>query len=92
MGTKKPDSLLDLLFNKMVKEKKSPCFEVYGSQIEIITTPEDYYLALHKLLLEAKFRINMSALYLGTGHREKFFLNRLQEKIINNTEIRVRKF
>ena len=81
--------MLDLLFTKMVKEKKSPCFEVYGSQIEIITTPEDYYLALHKLLLESQFRINMSALYLGTGYKEKFLLNRLIRKTMENPDLRV---
>ncbi|CAI2359828.1 unnamed protein product [Moneuplotes crassus] len=83
-----PKDLLELLFTKIVKERKSPCFEVYGSQIEILTSPEDYYLALHKLALESQFRINMSALYLGTGTKELFFLERISRRLEENPEIK----
>ena len=38
--------LLSNLFNKGVKQKKIPCFEVYSSQIEILSQPIDYYLAI----------------------------------------------
>ena len=81
--------LLNVIFDKMIKERKSPWFEVFGSQIEIISTPEDYYLALHKLMLESQFRINMSALYIGTGKLEKFLLDRLNNKVLLNHHIKV---
>lgn len=42
------------LFNHLIKERKSPCFEVNSSQIEIIKDPLDYYLALHKLTASSK--------------------------------------
>ena len=38
--------LLTSLYNKGVKQKKIPCFEVFSSQIEILTQPIDYYLAI----------------------------------------------
>ena len=83
-----PSPLLNVIFEKMIKERKSPWFEVFSSQIEIISTPEDYYLALHKLMLESQFRINMSALYIGTGKLERFLLDRLNSKILLNKHIK----
>lgn len=73
----------------MVKERKSPCFEVYSSQIEMISTPEDYYLALNKLILSSEFRINMSALYLGTSEKEQFLVERLANKAYQNKDIKI---
>ena len=35
------------LFQNLVKDRKSPCFEVRSNQIEILKEPLDYYLALH---------------------------------------------
>lgn len=40
-----PD-VLKYFFNKSVKDKKLPCFEVYSSQIEILHQPMDFYLAI----------------------------------------------
>ena len=42
------------LFDKLVKERKSPCFEVQSNQIKIISDPTEYYLALHKLTNDAE--------------------------------------
>jgi len=44
-------SLLNNIFNKGVKHKKIPMFEVFSSQIEILNQPIDYYLAIIVLLL-----------------------------------------
>lgn len=38
--------LLRYLFDKNVKGKKLPCFEVYSSQIEILSQPMDFYVAI----------------------------------------------
>jgi len=38
--------ILKTLFEKNVKLKKIPCFEVYSSQIEILHQPMDFYLAI----------------------------------------------
>ena len=44
---KKFSQAQQFLFQHLVKERKSPCFEVRSSQIEILKDPVDYYLALH---------------------------------------------
>ena len=77
------------LFNKLVKERKSPCFEVQSSQIKIINDPQEYYLALHKLAADAEQRISMSALYLGTGKLEKYLVEKLNQKVKNNADLRL---
>ncbi len=38
--------ILKLLFEKNIKNKKLPSFEVYSSQIEILNQPMDFYLAI----------------------------------------------
>ncbi len=38
--------IIKLLFENNILKKKLPCFEVYSSQIEILNTPFDYYLAI----------------------------------------------
>ena len=70
------------LFNHLIKDRKSPCFEIPNSrQIEIITEPVEYYLALHKLIERSERRISMSALYLGTGKLEQYLLAKVDRQI-----------
>lgn len=38
--------VLKMLFENNILKKKLPCFEVYSSQIEILNSPFDYYLAI----------------------------------------------
>ena len=76
-GTKHSNSL-KFLFNHLVKERKSPCFEVSDSrQILILQEPLDYYLALNKLIQNSKKRISMSALYIGNGKLEQYLVEKL---------------
>lgn len=68
---KKYSQCQKFLFDHLIKERKSPCFEIPDSrQIEIISEPVEYYLALHKLIERSQKRISMSSLYLGTGKLE----------------------
>ena len=69
------------VFDHLIKERKSPCFELYSSQVQVLTNPQDYYLALHKLSGDAEKRISMSALYLGTGNLEKYLVEKLSKKV-----------
>jgi len=39
--------LLRTLFGEFVKKRRSPCFELHSSQIQILYQPIDYYLALN---------------------------------------------
>jgi hypothetical protein len=54
---------------------------VLSSQIQIISDPTDYYLALHKLCNEATHRISMTALYLGTGKLEKYLVEKVNNRL-----------
>ena len=69
---------LRFLFNHLVKERRSPCFEIPDSrQIVILEEPMDYYLALNKLIQSSRQRISMSALYLGTGKLEQYLVEKI---------------
>ncbi len=78
-----------MLFENLVKKRRSPCFEILSSQLQILTEPTDYYLALHKLTNEATHRISMTALYLGTGKLEKYLVQKLNTKIKTNEQLKV---
>lgn len=60
--------IVDYLFNKSVKGKKNPCFEVYSSQIEILSQPMDFYLAIivqiDYFILETNKKCKRKNLYL----------------------------
>ncbi len=38
--------LLNTLYTELVKKRKSPCFELRSSQIQVLTEPMEFYLAL----------------------------------------------
>ena len=57
--------------------------------MQIISSPTDYYLALHKLANDAEKRISMSALYLGTGKLEKYLVNKLDKKMKSDPELKM---
>ena len=73
----------------MIKERRSPCFEVQSSQIQILRDPVDYYLALHKLTRQARERICMSGLYLGTGKLERYLVEKLDNKLERERTLRM---
>ena len=58
-----------------------------SSQIEVLSSPSDYYLALHKLIKQSTRRISMSALYLGTGKLELFLLDRISKKLTTASDL-----
>ena len=57
--------------------------------MQIISNPQDYYLALHKLASDAERRISMSALYLGTGNLEKYLVEKLSKRVKENPDLRM---
>lgn len=89
-GGKRKISLAQrFIYDELVKERKSPCFELYSSQIQIISNPQDYYLALHKLAGDAQKRITMSALYLGTGKLEQYLVEKVSKRTKEEEDLRV---
>lgn len=71
----------------MIRDHKLPCFEVRSNQIEIITSPVDYYIALHKLISMSSQRVSMQALYLGTSPKDEFLLERISRKLESSSQI-----
>lgn len=63
----------------------SPCFPVNADSITIIKEPNVFYKTLLQRSTEAKYRITLASLYLGTGELEKQFINTIakNEHFIN---------
>lgn len=57
----------------------SPCFPVKANSISIIQDPEVFYKTLIKRSTEAKHRITLASLYLGTGDLEKQFIDSIKQ-------------
>jgi CDP-diacylglycerol--glycerol-3-phosphate 3-phosphatidyltransferase len=70
-----------LFINKIHKDlkKKSPCFPINANHVSIIDTPNHFLNSILNGIQNAKQRIILSSLYLGTGKNE--------EKIIENLNI-----
>ncbi|XP_041364721.1 CDP-diacylglycerol--glycerol-3-phosphate 3-phosphatidyltransferase, mitochondrial-like [Gigantopelta aegis] len=51
--------------------KSSPCFQVKGEQVLVLTEPTQFYEILKLKTRKAKERITFASLYLGTGHLEQ---------------------
>ena len=47
-------------------DRIAPCFYIHGSQIQILRTPADFYETLKIKIRDAKSRIFLSTLYIGT--------------------------
>lgn len=88
---------LKFMFESNILNKKLPCFEIYSSQVEILTQPMDFYLAiivnidviLKKLIKQAKERICISSLYLGTGKIEQFLVDELLKALQRKPNLKV---
>ncbi|XP_041978643.1 CDP-diacylglycerol--glycerol-3-phosphate 3-phosphatidyltransferase, mitochondrial isoform X2 [Aricia agestis] len=52
----------------------APCFPVHSSKISIITEPNKFYETLYEKFKDAKRRISIASLYIGTGELEKDLL------------------
>uniref|UniRef100_A0A914VQ02 CDP-diacylglycerol--glycerol-3-phosphate 3-phosphatidyltransferase n=1 Tax=Plectus sambesii TaxID=2011161 RepID=A0A914VQ02_9BILA len=52
-------------------DEHSPCIPVASSSVEILHTPEEFFLKLKELIKSSQKRIILSALYLGTGSLEQ---------------------
>lgn len=57
----------------------SPCFPIKANSVSIITEPNVFYKRLLQRSKEAKKRITLASLYLGTGKLEKAFVDTISE-------------
>lgn len=57
----------------------TPCFPIKAESVKIITEPDLFYKQLLKRSSEAKERITLASLYLGTGDLEKSFVDTINK-------------
>jgi CDP-diacylglycerol---glycerol-3-phosphate 3-phosphatidyltransferase len=48
----------------------APRFELQAGELQVLTTPEEFYDALRKKILSAKRRVFLSSLYVGKEETE----------------------
>lgn len=69
--------------------KYSPCFETDSSNIQILSSPNEYYCNLKQLFSNAKERIVVSSLYLGNGQLEKDLVDSISSSMVTNPNLSV---
>ncbi|XP_055852795.1 CDP-diacylglycerol--glycerol-3-phosphate 3-phosphatidyltransferase, mitochondrial [Episyrphus balteatus] len=67
----------------------TPCFPLRGDQISIIHEPSKFYDTLIQKSAEAKDRIVLASLYLGTGNLEANFVQTIKTNLQKNDSLRV---
>lgn len=67
----------------------SPCFPMHAEQIEILTEPKAFYQKLKTMCTEAKQRISIASLYIGTGRLEIDLFDEIQQNIKRNSDLKV---
>lgn len=66
-----------------------PAFEVHGSQIEVLETPEEFYATLSAGVRSATDRIGLGSLYIGTGPLETALIEGVKDAVKSNPSLRV---
>lgn len=56
----------------------APCFGIHGNSVEILNTPDEFYQTLKTNFKNAKKRIVIASLYLGTGQLEQDLVNGIE--------------
>lgn len=67
----------------------APCFPVSGDKITILQVPSVFYDTLVSKCLNAKHRIKLASLYLGTGHLEQHLVTTIHNNIKENKDLNV---
>lgn len=68
----------------------APCFQTHTSNIQILQEPSDFHFTLKTLFSNAKKRICLSSLYLGTGNLEQQLVDSIEESLKNNSQLDVK--
>jgi hypothetical protein len=64
-------------------------FDLKEVEIQVHETPNDFYLELRRLVKVAKRHVYLSALYLGSGQREKQLIEDIGGALQENSELQV---
>ena len=77
------DNVLDKL------SELGPIFPCNANDIEILSTPTEFYQCLIEEASNANDRILISTLYIGQGEREKNLINTIKNSLKNNENLKV---
>nr|CAG4651953.1 EOG090X08SX [Triops cancriformis] len=69
--------------------RDAPCFKVNGSQVQVISSPVDFYGTLKDKVSCAQKRITFASLYLGTGQLEQELVDCVHERVQSNSQLKV---
>ncbi|KRK05488.1 uncharacterized protein Dyak_GE28634, partial [Drosophila yakuba] len=67
----------------------APCFPLRGDQIQVIHEPKHFYETLVQRIGQAKRRIVLASLYLGTGQLENAMVQTLRHSLEQQSELRL---
>lgn len=67
----------------------APCFPVSGDKVTVLQVPSVFYETLVAHCLNAKERIKMASLYLGTGQLEQHLVAAISDNMRENSALRV---
>ncbi|KAG6454485.1 LOW QUALITY PROTEIN: CDP-diacylglycerol--glycerol-3-phosphate 3-phosphatidyltransferase, mitochondrial [Manduca sexta] len=69
--------------------KLAPCFPINASKINIINDPKKFYDTLYNRFCNAKRRISIASLYIGTGSLEKELINVTKSNVLSKNDLRL---
>ncbi|XP_068631863.1 CDP-diacylglycerol--glycerol-3-phosphate 3-phosphatidyltransferase, mitochondrial [Battus philenor] len=67
----------------------SPCFPINGSKVNVIMDPRRFYDTLNERFKNARHRISIASLYIGTGELEKRLLDVTKHNLILNKQLKL---
>ncbi|KAL1451572.1 hypothetical protein WDU94_005933 [Cyamophila willieti] len=70
--------------------KLAPVFPARSDQIKLLSQPNEFYSELLSRIQNAKTRIVLTSLYMGTGPLEQKLVQTLQSTLVNNQAVNVR--
>ncbi|XP_021356290.1 CDP-diacylglycerol--glycerol-3-phosphate 3-phosphatidyltransferase, mitochondrial-like isoform X2 [Mizuhopecten yessoensis] len=79
---------LNITTNDQVKHafswigNKAPCFGINGHQVQVLQQPDQFYETLKVRVKQAKKRVVLASLYLGTGVLEQELVDNIREACI----------
>src|SRR3989338_4395295 len=69
--------------------KQSPCFPIEADHVQLIDTPSEFYDGIIEGIKQAKERVVLSSLYLGTGEQEIKIVNELEKALEREKNLEV---
>ncbi|XP_053715425.1 CDP-diacylglycerol--glycerol-3-phosphate 3-phosphatidyltransferase, mitochondrial [Synchiropus splendidus] len=63
-----------------------PVFRVPGTQVHILTSPDEFYQAMKARIRTARRRVVLASLYLGTGRLEQELVDCMQDALLRSQE------